>query len=32
MSVLTDNNDLSLRLAGHFRETEDILLKVVLKP
>lgn len=27
MSVLTDNNDLSLRLAGHFRETEDLLLK-----
>jgi len=26
MSVITDNNDLSLRLAGHFRETEDILL------
>jgi Fe-S cluster assembly protein SufD len=27
MSVITENNDLSLRLAGHFRETEDILLK-----
>lgn len=27
MSVLTENNDLSLRLAGHFRETEELLLR-----
>jgi Fe-S cluster assembly protein SufD len=26
MSVVTDNNDLSLRMAGHFMDTEDLLL------